>query len=135
MARAIADDLGWPIFEKDALKETLFDALGTGDGRSVVLEGNLTPGPTEPRLAELPPFRPVRVHVDAHPRVLEERFAERDRHPGHDDVRALADVVEDEREGRYAPLELDGPLLEIDTTSVGDDDVRDLLAAVRRAVG
>ena len=31
VARLLADRLGLPLIEKDAIKETLFDSLGTGD--------------------------------------------------------------------------------------------------------
>jgi predicted kinase len=31
LARAIADDLRLPLLSKDAVKEVLFDALGSGD--------------------------------------------------------------------------------------------------------
>lgn len=31
LARLLAERLGWPLLEKDAFKEALFDSLGTGD--------------------------------------------------------------------------------------------------------
>lgn len=165
VARAIAADLGWPLFEKDALKEVLFDELGVRDrqwsrrlggasavllyriaerelaaGRSFVLEANFTPARANAAFAELArhsSFRAIQVYCTADAGVLEDRYTRRAelRHPGHDDLRMVADVMRDVAEGRYAPLALGGPLIEVSTTSVGGDGVRDVLAAVRRALG
>jgi predicted kinase len=165
LARAISAELGWPLFEKDAVKETLFDELGTGDrewsrrlgrataalllllaeveidaGRSAVIEANFRPAGIGDRFAGLTPrARVVQVVCSVDPVVLEERYRERaaQRHPGHLDTNAetLEAVLADVREGRYGPLPVDGPVLEVDTTSVDGDVVRDLLAAVRRVLG
>jgi predicted kinase len=147
LARAIADELGWPLLAKDQIKETLFETLGIGDrdwshrlgaasmelltrlvrgqleaGRSVVAEANFRwPG-------ELPECRVVQVFCDAPPDVLLERIRSRRRHPGHleDDPEHLA-AVEESLRTEYAPLQLVGALLRY---TVGDD-VDVLIATVR----
>ena len=78
LARRVATDMGWPLFEKDAIKELLFDQLGWSDrpwsqrlgrasiallyqgaertltaGVSTVIEGNFDPAVSAPRLEEL----------------------------------------------------------------------------------
>jgi predicted kinase len=151
LARAIAGELGWPLFAKDDIKETLFDTLGIGDrewsqrlgaasmellaklvreqleaGRDVVAEANFR------RPGELPECRVVQVFCDAPADVLLERIRGRTRHPGHleDDPEHLA-AVEESLRADYAALPLDGPLIEY---SVGGRTVDDVVAAVRAAL-
>jgi predicted kinase len=82
LATRIAQSFAMPLIAKDAIKETLFDTLGTGDpawsaslsnasfatlfvvaeqwlqsGRSLVLEGNFRPGEHEVRLRAVLPRR------------------------------------------------------------------------------
>lgn len=145
MARAVAGELGWPLYTKDTFKELLFDELGIGDvdwssrlggaalallalvirtelesGRSLVAEANFR------RLDRLPDARIVQVFCTDTAEALNERYRARERHPGHLDEVRVIDPAE------YAPLPLPGPLL---AYSVGGSDVGDLLAAVRRGLG
>jgi predicted kinase len=146
VAAAIADALGWPLFMKDDVKETLFDTVGIGDrdwskalgnasltlltrivrielaaGRSVVAEGNFQ------WLDALPPARIVQVYCDGPLEVLKERYDERaaERHPGHLDQEGERPDFES-----YAPLALDGELVRF---TVGDD-VAALVEQVRACV-
>jgi predicted kinase len=143
IARAIAERLRLPLIAKDTIKEALFDGLGTGDlawsqqlgeatylamlaiaeesvaaGSNLVLEANFVRG-GESRLAALP-ARFVQVHCSAPLEVLVERYASRERHPGHVDserIDALRDAVET---GRHEPLDLPGELIRIDTSASVD---------------
>jgi predicted kinase len=143
IARVIAERLRLPLIAKDTIKEALFDGLGTGDlawsqqlgeatylamlaiaeesvaaGSNVVLEANFIRG-GESRLAALP-ARFVQVHCSAPLEVLVERYASRERHPGHVDserIDALRDAVET---GRHQPLDLPGELIRIDTSAPVD---------------
>jgi predicted kinase len=152
IARAIAERLRLPLIAKDTIKEALFDGLGTGDlawsqqlgeatylamlalaeesvaaGSDLVLEANFVRG-GESRLAALP-ARFVQVHCSAPLELLVERYASRERHPGHVDserIDALRDAVET---GRHEPLDLPGELIRIDTSA--PVDVAALAASVR----
>ncbi len=142
VARALAAELRLPLLAKDDVKEALFDALGTGDrewsrrlgratydvlflvarrlleaGASCVLESNFSnPEP----LRALPPARVVQILCVAPPDLVLERYTARARHPGHLD----ADIVEELRErlaaGEWRPLDLDGDLIELDTSEPVD---------------
>jgi predicted kinase len=157
LARALGTRLGLPVIEKDALKEALYDSLGTGDvewsrrlggasyelilaiarallaaGQPLIAEANFFRG-SEPMFAGLPPHRLVQVHCSAPLEVLLERYTARlgTRHPGH-----LDDQRIEEAYGRYAsglngPLEVDAPLLELDTTTA---DVETLAAQIAAAL-
>lgn len=105
LGKRLARDLGMPFISKDALKETLFDTLGTQDkawarrlgvasiallydvaarlleaGQDLVAESNFLPGLDTPRvrtLAEKYDCRVVEVHCTAPPEVLIARYAAR----------------------------------------------------------
>jgi len=143
IAREVAARLRLPLITKDTIKEALFDGLGTADlawsqrlgeatylamlalaeesvaaGASLVLEANFIRG-GEARLAALP-ARFVQVHCTAPLEVLVERYASRERHPGHIDaerIDALRDAVET---GRHEPLDLQGETIRIDTSGPVD---------------
>jgi predicted kinase len=87
-------------------------------GSNLVVEANFVRG-GESRLAALP-ARFVQVHCSAPLEVLVERYASRERHPGHVDserIDALRDAVET---GRHEPLDLPGELIRIDTSASVD---------------
>ena len=155
VARALADELGLPLFAKDAVKEALYESLGTGDaewsrrlggaayellflaaevalaaGASLVLEGNFVVGAAEPRLAALPRHRAVQLYCDAPEEVLVERYLSRERHPGHLDRERLDEVRANMRAGRHRPLALAGTLLQVDTTDAVDTAA--LASSIRR---
>lgn len=135
-----------PLLAKDAIKEALFDVLGTDDrawskrlgGASMevlfalaadvpaaVLDAFWRRPLALGRLAALD--RPVvEVHCACPPEVALARYRRRARHPGH------GGVGEGEMAGWAAdagPLALGGPLLEVDTS--GPVDVPPVAAWVR----
>ncbi|HZT85341.1 MAG TPA: ATP-binding protein [Gaiellaceae bacterium] len=141
VARELAARLRLPLVAKDTIKEALFDALGTGDldwsqglgeatylamlgiveesvaaGADLVVEANFVRGgDVEARLAALP-ARFAQVHCTAPLEVLLQRYAGRERHPGHVDaerIEALGLAVE---AGRHDPLTLGGETIRLDTT-------------------
>jgi predicted kinase len=162
IADAIARGLPAPLLAKDPIKEALFDALGAGDpawsrrlgiatygilylqleqelraGRSCVLEANFDHDEASSELRALQqraPFRALQIVCTASRDVLLERFVARSdsRHPGHIDDERLDDVVESIDGGRWRALELDGELIEVDTTRWSQVDV---VALVERACG
>jgi predicted kinase len=142
------------VIEKDLLKEALYDALGTGDvawsqrlggasyelifavaraslaaGRPLVAEANFFRGDHEPRFAELPPHRLVQVHCDAPLDTILERYAGRERHPGHFDAQRVDELRARHASGLNGPLDLDAPLIELDTTSASPDELAELVAS------
>jgi predicted kinase len=156
LGRALADELGLPLFAKDELKEELYESLGTGDadwsrrlgsavygllfliaraqlerGGSLILEANFVAGKDEAGLAALPPHRAVQLYCHAPEDVLVERYLSRTRHPGHLDRERLDEVLAGIRAGRHLPLELDAPLIELDTTR--QVDIATLAAALSNA--
>jgi glucokinase len=138
VADLLAAHLSLPLIAKDRIKETLFDALGTGDtawsrslgratfallyaalerqleaGRPVIVEANFDAIHAPAKLAELRrryDFRPFEVHCTASLEVLRHRCAARagSRHPGHADVERLADLEEALSEEHHPPLGLGG---------------------------
>jgi predicted kinase len=144
LAEALGRELGLPLVAKDAIKEALFDVFGTGDrawshalgratfelvfarvaaelraGRPVIAEANFEARSFE-RFAELPAARVVQIHLTAPPRVLLERFAARERHPGHLDETTVHEVRAAIESGRHRPLPLGGELLELDASAPAD---------------
>jgi predicted kinase len=142
LARALAARLELPLIEKDEIKEALFDTLGVGDvewsqrlgaavyplvflfagrvlaaGSPVIAEANFFRGDQERQFAALPPHRLVQIHCHARLDVLLERYANRtDRHPGHLSGLRVDELAERYDSGRNGPLELQGDLIELDTT-------------------
>lgn len=157
LARELAARLRFPLSEKDEIKETLFDTVGTGDvewsqslgtatygliflflhrvlavGSPAIAEANFFRGDHEPRFAALPPHRALQIHCHAPIEVLVERYRTRPaRHSGHLDDQRVDDLVARYESGRNGPLDLDGELIELDTTEPAD--VEALAARVRAA--
>lgn len=147
LATVIAEELGLPLIGKDPIKERLYDALGPGDRewsmrlgratypllfdflaqelrarRPVVIEGTFGPEYANREFASLHrrwPFSALQLHCKASPEVLLARYAERapSRHPGHLDASIGEDVATKLRDGSWAPLNLIGDYLEVDTTT------------------
>jgi predicted kinase len=158
LARELAGRLELPLVEKDEIKETLFDTLGTGDvewslrlgsavypliflfvrnileaGRSVIAEANFFRGDQEARFRELPPHRSIQIHCHAPLDVLVERYRSRPaRHPGHLDESRVDELAERYESGRNGPLELDGELVELDTSA--PVEVESLVDRIRSAL-
>ena len=156
LARSLAPRLGFPLLSKDTIKETLFDSLGTGslewsqqlgtsafnimfalaDGMpQVMLEAYFQAKFAVPQLHAMnrPLLQvycrcPIELAVDRY----RKRIVDPHRHPGH----LLEHQVESEIE-KWAsisqdPLQLDGPLIEVDTTHPIDVDA--LTSDVRNAL-
>lgn len=158
LARELAARLDLPLVEKDEIKETLFDTLGVDDvawsqrlggavypliflfvrhvleaGQPVIAEANFFRGDQEARFAELPPHRSVQIHCHAPLEVLLERYRSRPaRHPGHLDEARADELVERHESRRNGPLEIDGELIELDTSGAVDVDA--LTARIRSAL-
>jgi predicted kinase len=142
VARELAARLRLPLLTKDTVKEALFDGLGAGDlewsqrlgeatylvlgalvdesvrgGASLILEGNFVGGgELEERLAALP-ARFVQVHCSAPIELLVERYASRERHPGHVDAERIDALREAVETGRHDPLHLPGETIRIETSN------------------
>lgn len=159
VAALVAGPLGLPLIAKDAIKETLFETLGTGDvawsqrlghatfalmlwalegqlkaGRSVVVEANLAPEDARPAFLALHkrlPLKPLELHCTAPEDLLLARYAARagSRHPGHLDEQRITDIASAVSAGRYRPLGLSADLIVIDTTSFDDIDTNALAQA------
>ena len=140
LARALAKELRIPLVSKDTIKEALFDTLGTGDLEwsqqlglaahrvmyalvadlgSVVLESHFWRGVSERDLRAL--ARPlVQVYCRCPVDVAVERYKQRaltvDRHPGHLPEHQSDDVIAPWASTEPEPLELDAPLIEVDTS-------------------
>ncbi len=140
LARALGRELDLPLISKDTIKEAFFDSIGTGDlewsqrlGRAahvvmyalvadmaaVIVESHFWPGVSEPDLVAL--GRPLvqiccRCPVDVAVERYRLRATSPDRHPGH-----RPEHQDDEATARWRnvdprPLDLPGPLVEVDTT-------------------
>jgi predicted kinase len=151
IARRLAEQVGLPLLEKDAIKEVLYDTIGFGDrqasreigtaafallfdmterllraGGSFVLEANFAVGEAEEWFGRLPPCRVLQVLVTAPDEIVLERYVTRaasaERHPGHADLEALPEVERSVATGRHGALALPGQLLELDSSSHVDVD-------------
>lgn len=156
LARELGARTGWPVVEKDLLKETLYDTLGVDDvawsqrlgqatyalifevarallaaRTSLIAEANFFRGTDEGRFALLPPHRLVQVHCAAPLETLVERYASRigTRHPGHFDGDRVEELKARHASGLNGPLELDGTLIELDTTAAPASELAARVAA------
>ncbi|HLZ07560.1 MAG TPA: AAA family ATPase, partial [Chloroflexota bacterium] len=146
LAKCLGEELGYPFLNKDLIKESLFDALGSPDrvrsaqlsiasylvlyriarrlidaGTSHVLESNFQRGVSEKELLPLvQTSRAVLIHCGATTEALARRYARRasdgSRHPGHHDGALGSTDLERLANGVYAPLDLPIPILRVDTT-------------------
>ena len=140
LARALAPTLDLPLVSKDTIKEALFDALGSGDlewsqrlGRAshvvmyalarelgaAVLESHFWRGVAEEPLnalgkALVQVYCSCPVELAAHRYELRARLAER--HPGHLPEHQSDEATRWWRDADPRPLDLDCPLVEVDTT-------------------
>ena len=137
LARELARQLQMPLVAKDTVKEALFEALPPADVdesrrlgaaafevmfalareiRPVLLEGNFDADRAGPKLRGLS-SRPIEIFCRCSPEELVRRYDARadERHPGHFD-HARVDELRARLQGGSGPLELGGPVLEVDTT-------------------
>jgi predicted kinase len=152
LARQLARELNLPLISKDVIKEALFDALGTGDFEwsqqlghaahrvlyalvadvgSAVLESHFWRGVSEPDLQALGcPL--IQIYCRCPMDVAVARYRRRadaaGRHPGHLPAHQSEQVIDSWQSIDPTPLELDAPLLEVDTS--GPVDIHDLAARV-----
>jgi predicted kinase len=163
LARRFATELSLPLINKDGIKESLFDSLGWQDrawsrklgaatyhllyyfleatlaaGVSLIVESNFAPlaTPELKRIQEKYPFRPFQVMCWADGETLVERYSARSgqRHPGHVDFEALAEIEPVLRRGRLEPLGFDGEIIELDTTDFSKIDVAGTIARLKTAL-
>lgn len=146
LARVLAPRLGLPLIAKDTVKEALFDALGTGDLRwserlglashrvmyavareagSALLEANFWPGTSESDLLALD--RPLlqiycRCPLELAVSRYQARITSPDRHPGHLPEHQAEEVIARWATTEPRPLDLDAPLIEVDTSEPVDID-------------
>lgn len=161
LAHALRDELAWPLFAKDDIKELLFDTLGFSDrahskrmsgaayelmfvtatqlaraNQSCILEGNFRWHEQQSRFAALAGVgvRMLQVFVTADPAVLATRFEARStrRHPGHVDAASAAEIVRELRETPAQPLPLDCELIELRTDTV--DTTADVIERIKHWV-
>jgi predicted kinase len=156
IAQVLARELRLPLVAKDGIKETLFDALGTGDrdwskrlgratfavmlhwlaielgaGRAAIAEANFHPGFAR-ALGALPAHRMLQLYCTAPRELLLARYGARTRHAGHLDREVLAEWERGEHDGLFAPLPTGGELLELDTS--GQIDVAAVIERVRASL-
>ena len=102
-------------------------------GLSLIAESNFDPQYAGQRLADLSRRHnaatvQVLCKTDGH--VLLERFRARassqERHPGHVDADTVDELAPRLLTGRITPLDLPGPLIEVDTTNFATVDYEDL---------
>lgn len=146
LARPLANTLGLPLLEKDAVKERFADALGETafdlagklglaaikdlytstaevlrSGQGIVIESFFHKGLAEPELAPLIEVsNALLIHIRADHAVLLSRYERRlqdpTRHPIHEVGNRIGDLKHYLLEGVADPLDLDIPRIVIDTT-------------------
>jgi predicted kinase len=144
IAQSLAERLRLPLIAKDDLKESLFETLGPGDvawsGQvgdaaydlifglarkllscrvSLIVEANFFRSQS-PRFRSLPEHVLVQIHCDAPLEVLLERYAARDRHPGHHDAEKIKELPERHKSRAHEPLEVPGDVIRLDTAEPVD---------------
>jgi predicted kinase len=110
--------------------------------RSLIVESNFHREHATPRFAALRErhgFRPFQILCTTEGTTLLARYRARtasgERHPGHVDQTVVEELKEQLATGRAAPLDLAGPLWEVDTTDPARVDYAGLLVAIRAYAG
>jgi predicted kinase len=159
IARALAAELGLPLLTKDDVKDILFDALGWSDrewsrnvgaasldvlfliverqlaaGLPMIAESNFRNSEDAPRFRALPPHRLVQIHLTAPREILLTRYGERSKHPGHLGSTVVPEIAIGLDVGEWMPLQLEGELIELDTSQELDaaEVIRRMLPHVER---
>ncbi|SHN14171.1 AAA family ATPase [Actinacidiphila paucisporea] len=163
LARGLAARLGLAVIDKDVLLESLYDSLGVrpepwrhrlsrAADDLLYAQAALAPGavldnwwhpdtaPAPLHRLRGPHGRLVQVHCDCDVAVAAARFQARRRHPGHLDPvhtpEQVAERVAAVRASYRGPLDLDVPLLRVDTGGGGAPvDVEALAARVGGLLG
>ena len=159
-AEHLGQELRLVVISKDAIKERLFDVVGTGDrewshklglasililqdqaeavlrgGASVVIESPFETELASKELSELldrTGARCIRVVIQADPEVLAERYCERF-NSGDRHPGHDVHLLGPDDFGPYVPPDLPGPLIEVDATEALDLD--QLTDEVRAGLG
>ena len=164
LGRRIAREFQLPFVNKDGIKELLFDRLGWKDddwskklslasydlldyfvasqlavGRSLVVESNFTSAEDSPRFLALKQrfdFQPLQILCHAKGETLLQRFQARigQRHPGHVDRLIYERLEPVLLQGRSAPLDIGGQVIEVDTTDFAAIDYAHLFSAIESAI-
>jgi predicted kinase len=105
-------------------------------GQSCVLEANFYPNfHSDPlsRITQKHQARVVQIHCVTQPEILLERFRKRwergERHPGHADHVTMPEM-ESLVQQKILPLELHGPVFELDTTDLANLETETIFAAI-----
>ena len=112
-------------------------------GGGAVIESNFRRGVSEPELRAIVELADARlVHCWAPAATVQARYAQRfergDRHPVHLDAQRLGDLADDLASGRFEPLDLDIPILEVATDDGYEPDLEQVvgfLTAETRVAG
>ena len=164
LARRLAADLRLPVFSRDGIYETLYDALdgaATGAppllgaasfyqsagavlaaGQPVIVEGFFgRPGLRRNEffdLQERHDFEPLEILCVADGTVLMERFLARkasgERHESHQDMEWLAQNETRLLHGQFAPLTLRGTVVQVNTTTRDSFEYAVVLRLAREAL-
>ncbi len=143
LAIRLAQELQLPALLRDVIKEALCDTLGAPDrarsrelgaasyavlyrvltvliegGSGAVVESNFRCGQSEDGLRpQVERARSVLIHCQADAAEITRRYTNRERHPGHHDRAALPELLQDLKAGAFEPLDLEVPVLRVDTTA------------------
>jgi predicted kinase len=164
LAVDLARALHLPLLSRDDIKEGIMDILPVDDvetshvigassfvalyrvldrqlelGIGAVLESTFQRGRSEADLTErFGRCSPVQIHVSADPATIKNRLAERittgSRHPGHQDAAAYVEIETAIREGVYDPLDVQAPLIRVDTTGNVPVDLDSLIAEIQSSI-
>jgi predicted kinase len=164
IAQSLSQEMGLPLISKDAIKEELYDSLGSAlpsDSHelgfaavrlmmswsrtllekdvSMILESNFKSSLSTDDLREVFALsRPVLVQCMApHEEVIDRyvtRSEEGERHPVHDDADQTDELREDLERDEYDLRYLDVPSITIDTSKEEDVDIADLARRIRTIV-
>jgi predicted kinase len=162
LAARLGVALQLPVLMKDTIKEALLDTLGAPSrersrdlsrasyavlaamagavlvsGTGAVVEANYRRGTSEPELHRLLPHgRGVQVHCAARRDVIERRYRERTeaglRHRGHFDAQMLPEVLTWLDDGLCDPLDLNVPLVRVDTNDGYQPSFETVMAIVEQ---
>lgn len=165
LGKQIAAGLGIPYLAKDDIKEELYDSLGKIErtlsrklgeasmrlmytvarrvldaGVGVVIEANFYHGVSEPDLSALLELADgMSIHCEAPEEELVERYEERDkageRHPVHSGAKKASELAEDLEKGTYEPLDLDIPIIRVETSGDVDPSVAEIISWIRDRPG
>ena len=156
LARALSAATAMPMISKDTIKEAMMDGLGTGDRvwatklsrtahlvmfdlvreftGDVIIEAHFHRGVAEADLRGL--GRPlVQVYCECPVELAWQRYCERrddpGRHPGHLPEHQDESATAGWRTGEAQPLDIEAPLLVIDTSRIVD--IGEVASRLRRA--